>query len=190
MRETEVFHPKSPAVWRRWLKRNHQSKRAVWLVFYAKGSAERSIGWGEAVDAALSFGWIDGKKISVGEGIFHQYFCKRKAKSTWSKINKGKVAKLIKAGLMDEAGLEAIAIAKQNGSWTILDEVEELVIPEDLEAAFVLQPGARDYFTGLSKSVKKAMLQWVVLAVRKETRQRRVDEIAHLAGLGKRPKQF
>ena len=190
MTAIEIFHPTSPAAWRNWLKKNHRSKQAVWLVFYRKGSSNSSISWAEAVDAALSFGWIDGKKISVGDGVSHQYFCRRKEKSTWSRINKEKIKKLIKAGLMTEAGHQAIAVAKKNGSWTILDAVEKLHIPEDLEAAFILHPGSKDFFTGLSKSVKKMMLQWIVLAVRAETRQKRIDEIARLAGLGQRPKQF
>ena len=189
-KDIKVFHPTSLAAWRKWLQQHHASKQAVWLVFHTKASSKRSISWSDAVDVALSFGWIDSKKISIGDGVSHQYFCKRKEKSTWSKINKDKVEKLIKAGLMAETGLKAIALAKQNGSWTILDEVEKLVIPADLENAFGQYPGSREYFTGLSRSVKKAMLQWIVLAVRKETRDNRVDEIARLAGKRERPKQF
>ena len=83
-----------------------------------------------------------------------------------------------------------IEIAKQNGSWAVLDQVEELIIPEDLEAAFKKYKGSKTYFESISKSIRKAMLQWLVLAKRPETRQNRINEIAELAGKGMRPKQF
>lgn len=98
--------------------------------------------------------------------------------------------RLIDQQLMTEAGLECIETAKRNGSWTLLDEVEDLVIPPDLENALKGRKGALDYFLGLSKSVKKMMLQWIVLARRPETRQRRINEIAESAGRNTRPKQI
>lgn len=89
-----------------------------------------------------------------------------------------------------QAGYESIEIAKQNGYWSILDEVEELIIPKDLEKAFKTRKGSKAFFTGLSKSVKKAILQWLVLAKRPETRQKRIAEIADLAAQQLKPKQF
>ncbi len=190
MDQIEVFSPESLAEWRKWLAKNHLSKQAVWVVFYKKTSQKPSITWSEAVDVALCFGWIDSKKIKIDSETSHQFFSKRKAKSTWSKINKEKVQKLISDGLMTQAGLDIIKIAKQNGSWTILDEVEELLIPEDLEKAFSKYIGAKDYFLSLSKSIKKMMLTSLVLAKRADTRQKRIDEIAELAGQQKKGKQF
>jgi uncharacterized protein YdeI (YjbR/CyaY-like superfamily) len=179
--EVVIFYPASLAVWREWLVHNHLSQQSVWLVFYKKGAFKSSISWSEAVDVALCYGWIDSKKIKIDEEISHQFFSKRKPDSTWSKINKQKVQFLIEAGLMTEAGYKCIETAKQNGSWTMLDEVEELIIPLDLENAFANHPGARDHFLSLSKSTKKAILQWVVLAKRPETRLRRITEIVALA---------
>lgn len=190
MQEIELFYPTSPAAWRKWLEKNHLSKQSVWLVFYTKSSKKPSITWRDAVDVALCFGWIDSKKIKIDEETSHQFFSKRKAKSTWSKINKEKVRQLIDSGLMARAGYESIEVAKENGSWTILDEVEELIIPQDLEEAFQNHKGSRDYFLSLSKTVKKMMLQWIVLARRPETRQKRISEIADHAGQAKKPKQF
>lgn len=190
MQETEIFYPASIAAWREWLEKNHLSKKDVWVVFYVKSSRKPSITWSDAVDTALCFGWIDSKKIKIDEETSHQFFSKRKPKSTWSKINKEKIKRLIDSRLMAQAGLDIIEIAKQNGSWTILDEVEELIIPNDLEEAFSKYEGAKDYFLSLSKSIKKMMLQWLVLAKRPETRQKRIDEIAELAGQSKKPKQF
>lgn len=190
MNEIETFYPTSPAAWRKWLEKNHLSKQAVWLVFHAKASKRKSISWSEAVDVALCYGWIDSKRIKIDEETSHQFFSKRKPKSTWSKINKEKVQKFMEQGLMTKAGLESIAIAQQNGSWTFLDEVEALIIPEDLEAAFGQYAGAHTFFMGLSKSVKKMMLHWIVAARRPETRQKRIEEIAMCAGENRKPERF
>lgn len=119
-----------------------------------------------------------------------QYFSRRKPNSIWSKINKDKVAKLIQNNLMTKAGFDSIATAKRNGSWTILDEVEALVIPEDLKEALLNYKGAMEYFDGLSKSVKKILLHWVVFAKRTETRQKRILEIAESASKNLKPEQF
>ncbi|WP_338129750.1 YdeI/OmpD-associated family protein [Chryseobacterium arthrosphaerae] len=142
------------------------------------------------MDEALCFGWIDSTRKTVDEGSFMQLFSRRKPNSTWSKINKEKVQKLIDNNLMTKAGFETIRIAKENGSWNILDSVEELVIPEDLNEAFKMHDGSEAYFLSLSKSVKKMLLQWIVLAKRTETRKKRIDEIVILAAQNKKPKNF
>lgn len=188
--EITVFYPTSIAAWREWLEENHLKQQSVWIVFYKKQTGIPSITWSEAVDVALCFGWIDSKKIKIDEQHSHQFFSKRKEKSTWSKINKNKVTELIRADLMTSAGYESVEIAKQNGSWTLLDEVEELIIPDDLRTAFLEYSDAAGFFDQLSKSTRKAMLQWLVLAKRPETRQKRIVEIASLAALKQKPKQF
>lgn len=188
--EIEIFYPKDQAMWRNWLAQNHQSKSSVWIVFYNKASQMPTLSWSEAVDVALCFGWIDSKKVKVDEHSSHQFFSPRKKQSTWSKVNKEKVQQLIAKGLMTQAGLDSIAIAKENGSWNLLDQVEELLIPDDLNLALRATPPAEEYFLSLSKSVKKMMLTWLVLAKRPETRQNRISEIARTAAQGTRPKQF
>lgn len=189
-KEIESFYPTSRIEWREWLEKNHVSKQSIWLVFYNKASNKPSISWSEAVDEALCFGWIDSKKVAIDKEKSHQFFSKRKDKSTWSKINKAKIEKLIADGQMREEGFKSIEKAKQNGSWTILDEVEELIIPNDLEEGFKSEPDSKNFFLSLSKSVRKAMLQWLVLAKRPETRQNRIREIVELAAKKQRPKQF
>jgi uncharacterized protein YdeI (YjbR/CyaY-like superfamily) len=189
-KETETFYPTSRQAWREWLQENHHSKQSVWLVYYKKKSGMPTISWSEAVDEALCFGWIDSTKKTLDDDTFIQFFSKRKANSTWSKVNKDKVLRFIDDGTMTKAGLKSIETAKQNGSWVILDEAETLIIPEDLENAFRTKPGSKDFFLGLSKSARKSILQWVILAKRKETRQKRINEIAELAGQKLRPKQF
>ncbi len=177
MQEIEKFYPKTKQQWRKWLEKNHQIKDAVWLIFYNKSSTKQTISWSDAVDEALCFGWIDSVKKSIDQETSIQFFSKRKAKSTWSKINKEKVEKLIQAGLMSNAGLSVIDIAKQDGSWHILDEVENLIIPDDLLNALKARENAEETFNNLSKSAKKLMLTQLVLAKKSETRQNRIAEI-------------
>lgn len=188
--EIETFYPSTQADWREWLQENHLSKQSVWLIYYKKKSKIPSISWSEAVDEALCFGWIDSTAKPIDDEKYMQFFTKRKAKSVWSKVNKTKVAKLIEEGKMSQVGFESIEKAKENGSWAILDAAEELIIPDDLETAFEANAGSKDFFLSLSKSVRKAILQWLVLAKQQITRQKRINEIAELAAQQLKPKQF
>lgn len=180
--------PTSSQEWRDWLHANHQREESIWVVFYKVSSDVPSLTWSEAVDEALCFGWIDSTKRPIDKERYKQYFTKRKPKSNWSKINKDKIEQLTAEGRMAEAGLQSVAVAKQNGSWTILDEIEALVVPQDLEAELNTNPAAKEYFEGLSKSVKKMYLHWVMSAKRPETRQKRITEIVENAALGTKPK--
>lgn len=189
-KEIETFSPKNRQQWRRWLEKNHDKKQSIWLIFYKKKSNITTISRSDALDEALCFGWIDSTARPIDDEQFMQSFTRRKPNSVWSKINKGNIERLIGEGIMTQAGYQSIEVAKQNGSWSILDDVEELIIPKDLVKEFKSQPGSKDYFMSLSKSVKKSMLQWIVLAKRPETRQKRIAEIAELAGQQLKPKQF
>ena len=134
---------------------NHNKKDAVWLIFYKRKSPNYNLDWSESVDEALCFGWIDSTKRTIDSEKYKQYFSKRKTKSNWSKINKDKVKILIDQGLMEEEGYKSIEIAKENGSWTILDGVEALVIPEDLKEEFANHKGSMEYFDRLSWTLAK-----------------------------------
>ncbi|WP_306352293.1 YdeI/OmpD-associated family protein [Flavobacterium sp. '19STA2R22 D10 B1'] len=188
--DIETFCPRSQQEWRQWLEENHHLKRSIWLIYYKKKSNVPTITWSDAVDEALCFGWIDSTKKSIDDHTFMQFFCQRKPNSVWSKINKTKIDRLITHGLMAPAGHKSIDTAKQNGSWTILDEVEELKIPVDLEIEFKKEEGSIDFFLGLSKSARKSILQWLVMAKREETKQKRIREIVKLAAQKLKPKQF
>lgn len=171
----EHFHPKTKKQWRTWLEKNHQKKDAVWLIHSKQNSGKPVLSWSDTVDEALCFGWIDSKGVSIDEFTFKKYYCKRKPNSTWSKVNKEKVKKLIEDNKMVDAGLNCIKVAKQNGSWTILDDVERLIIPPDLAKALKSKLITR--FRGLSKSVQKSHLQDLVLAKTKETRSKKIKRI-------------
>ncbi len=189
-KEMETFYPTSQHEWRAWLQENHVSKQAIWLVYYRIKSGAPTISWSDAVDEALCFGWIDSTKKSIDDQKFMQFFSKRKPTSVWSKINKSKVERLIQEEKFTKAGFTSVEVAKQNGSWLILNEVEELNIPIDLEKAFKTQKGAKQFFLSLSKSARKSILQWLILAKRAETRQNRCIEIAEFAAKHLKPKQF
>ena len=189
-KEIETFYPKSRQEWREWLQENHDQKQSIWLIYYKKKSNVPTVIYSDAVDEALCFGWIDSKAKPIDEHTFMQFFSRRKEKSVWSKVNKEKIERLTKEGLMSKAGFEIIDKAKQNGSWTILDDAEALIIPDDLENAFQERDNAKNYFLSLSRSDKRNILQWLVLAKRQETRKKRITEIVELASINQKPKQF
>ena len=180
-KEIETFCPSSRQEWRQWLLENHQSKQSVWLIYYKKKTNIPSITWSEAVDEALCFGWIDSTAKPIDDEKYMQFITRRKPRSVWSKINKDKVKRLIDEDLMMPAGYASIDIAKKNGYWSILDEVEALIIPPDLEKGFAAQPGTKEAFLSLSKSAQKALLYGLVMAKQAVTREKRIGElVAHV----------
>lgn len=176
-RDIDKFCPESQQEWRQWLQENHCLKQSVWLVCYKKKSGVPSIFWSQAVDEALCFGWIDSKRITLDEDRFMQLFTQRKAGSTWSKVNKKKVQQLINVGLMMPAGHQSIERAKQNGSWASLDEVEDLIIPVDLNQELEKCTGILNLFLTSSKSLRKSILLQLAMAKRAGTRQKRINVI-------------
>ncbi len=177
----KTFYAKTQKEWRKWLEENHQSEKSVWLIIYKKESGTPSVYYTDAVDEAICFGWIDSKPNKRDDESYYQFFAKRNPKSNWSKVNKGKVARLLEKGLLAPAGLEAIETAKQNGTWTALDKVEELTIPEDLQKAFDQNKTAFDNWEKFPRSSKRGILEWILNAKRPETRQGRIDETVKLA---------
>jgi uncharacterized protein YdeI (YjbR/CyaY-like superfamily) len=174
---------------RQWLADHHDTADAVWLVYYKKGSGRPSIDWPEAVDQALCFGWIDSKVRSLDDERYEQYFSRRKPGSPWSRINKDKVAELTAAGLMEPAGQEAIDRAQADGSWSMLDEVEAGVVPDDLAAALDASGGLAA-FDGFTDAQRRGLLAWVLFAKRADTRARRIAQIAAAAAEGRRPAPY
>ena len=177
----KTFYAKSQKEWRQWLEKNHESEKSIWLIIYKKESKTKSVYYPEAVDEALCFGWIDSKPNKRDAESFYQYFSKRNPKSNWSKVNKEKVKRLLAEGLITKSGLEAIEIAKQNGTWNALDEVEEIIIPDDLQKAFSKKKSALTNFEKFPRSSKRGILEWILNAKRPETRQKRIQETVDLA---------
>ncbi len=129
---TTALYFKNDKEWRTWLHHNHCSCDGLYLIFYKVDHQNDSMRWEEAVKVALCYGWIDSTVKSLGNGKRQQYFTPRNDKSVWSVLNKKHIEELTTLSLMHQAGLEKIKIAKLNGSWTVLDDVENGVIPEDL----------------------------------------------------------
>ena len=186
----ETYCPTSREDWRQWLQVNHDTKQSIWLIYFKKIAKKPTVSYSDAVDEALCFGWIDSRAKPLDGERFMQFFSRRKPTSVWSKVNKTKIKRLVEEGKMTQAGFDSIDRAKQNGSWTILDEVEELIIPPDLNEKFEGRSRAKDYFKSLSRTDQRNILQWLVLAKRAETRSNRITEIVELADQELKPKQF
>jgi uncharacterized protein YdeI (YjbR/CyaY-like superfamily) len=186
----QTHHATSRAAWREWLKENHAIEKSVWLIIYHKKSATPSVCYDEAVDEALCFGWIDSKiNKRDGESSF-QFFSKRNPKSNWSRVNKEKVERLVAANLMMPTGFAMIDLAKKTGTWTALDEVENLTIPDDMQALLDANPTANDFFTAFPRSVKRGILEWILNAKQAETRLKRIEETVLLAEKNERANQY
>ena len=173
--------PFDRAGWREWLIANHATTKGVYLVSWRRGSGRTSVSYEDAVEEALCVGWIDatGRTLDAERSI--QWFAPRRSRSGWARSNKQRMARLTAAGLMLPAGLAAIEEAKRNGTWTLLDDVENLVVPDDLAAALKERPPARERWDAFPPSARRAMLQWVVEARRPETRVGRVTQVAEKA---------
>ncbi|MBC1240206.1 YdeI family protein [Nostoc sp. 2RC] len=185
--EFPTFCPNSREQWRKWLETNHLTSSGVWLIYYKVKSGKPSVRYSEAVKEALCFGWIDSKVKSLDEERYMQIFTPRKPKSVWSKLNKQYIEELIEQGLIAKAGLDKIAMAKQNGSWNSLDAIEALIIPSDLNQALEANKTAKDYFEALSNSSKKNILFWIESAKRPQTRLKRIEQIVNSAAQNKSP---
>ncbi|UOQ72857.1 YdeI/OmpD-associated family protein [Hymenobacter cellulosilyticus] len=180
------LHPATRAEWRQWLTDNHTSSPGVWLVYYKKESGQPRLSYAASVEEALCFGWIDSHPRRLDADRSALLFTPRKPRSGWSKVNKERLVELEQAGLLQPAGLAAIARAKENGSWESLDAAEAGTVPADLAAALAAEPTAEQHFRAFSPSSRKMILTWVLAAKRPETRARRIAETVRLAALNKR----
>lgn len=168
--------------WRAWLEANHDKVGGVYLIFYKVTHEKDSMRWEEAVRVALCFGWIDSTVKSLGDGKRQQYFCPRKPKSVWSKVNKTHIENLVSENLMHESGMLKVSQAKDDGSWNHLDDVEDGIVPDDLKKAFENAPEAKKNYKAFSRTYQKGYLYWLNQAKRPATRSSRIREIIRLCG--------
>ena len=185
MADAPQVHAETRAAWRAWLEANHASESGAWLVSWRTGEGPR-VEYEAAVEEALCFGWIDGQAARIDEHRSRQYYAPRKPQSGWAATNKARVERLIATGLMRPAGLAAIERAKANGSWTLLDDVEQGIVPDDLAAALAAHPPAATNFEAFPKSAKRGLLAWIAMARRPETRAARIEQIAERAAVNER----
>ncbi|GAA1057834.1 hypothetical protein GCM10017608_02360 [Agromyces luteolus] len=179
--------------WRAWLERHHADAPGAWAVTVRKPALEPGAEHVSAQDLneeCLCFGWIDSRPGAVDETRTALLCTPRKPGSGWSKVNKDRIEHLLADGLVAPAGLAAIERAKADGSWSSLDAVESLEVPDDLAAALDEYPDARSNFEGFPRSVRRGILEWIASAKRDATRASRIAETAALAEEGRRANQW
>ncbi len=176
----DALQPRDRREWRRWLEKNHACSKGVWLIYYKKNSGKTNISLDEALLEAVSFGWIDGRLHRLDDERVKLWFTPRRKGSLWSRSNKLRVERAIREGLMTPAGMAKVEEAQRSGSWYILEDVEDLLVPDDLAQALADRPPARERFDALSGSKRKQLLAWVKVAKRPQTRAGRINEIVRL----------
>jgi uncharacterized protein YdeI (YjbR/CyaY-like superfamily) len=181
--------PTSRKAWRAWLQKHHAASSGVWLVFAKKSSRLPTVSYDDAVEEALCFGWIDGLMHPVDDTFYKQLFTPRTPKSRWAASNKARVEKMIAAGLMTDAGMKMIDLAKRTGTWNAFDAVEAMTVPDDLKRALKATPAAKKGYDAYTPAVKKQCLYYLNDAKRPETRARRITLIVEAASEGRKPFQ-
>lgn len=186
----ERLHPQSREEWRAWLSNNHSRPQGLWIVNWKKDSGHRPLSYEDIVEEAVCYGWIDSKTRRLDDKRTMLWVAPRKAGSGWSRPNKERVARLEDAGRMADPGRRVIEAARADGSWNLLDDVEDLVVPHDLAEAFAANPPAATEWESFPRSAKRGILEWIVQARRSDTRAKRIEETARLASIGERANQW
>jgi uncharacterized protein YdeI (YjbR/CyaY-like superfamily) len=158
---------------------------SIWLVTHKKHHPDY-VSYDEIVESMLAHGWIDSTTRRLDEHRSMLLIAPRRRGSTWSARNKAIVQRLEAEGRITDAGRAVIDRARADGTWTILDDVEALVVPDDLAEALDETPGARGHWDAFPPSARKNLLWWVKSAKRPETRARRIGRIAEEAAEGRR----
>ena len=184
------IYPETTIEWRNWLIDHYSTTKSIWVIFPKKASGLQGITPDEAIDEALCFGWIDSIPNKVDDSRFKVLFSPRNPKSNWSRVNKARVARLEKEGRIAKPGYDMIRIAKETGTWIALDDVENLVIPDDLETELKTYKDALPNFEAFPRSAKRGILEWIFNAKREETRKKRIKETARLAEDNIRANQY
>ncbi|MFZ0957927.1 MAG: YdeI/OmpD-associated family protein [Candidatus Sulfotelmatobacter sp.] len=175
------------AAWDVWLEKNHRKHQGLWLRLAKKGSGIRSVTYGEALEVALTYGWIDGQKKPDSELAWLQRFVPRGQRSIWSKINREKALALIASGGMKAAGLEAVEFARKSGRWeSAYDSPKGAEVPKDFHAALDASPRAREFFQGFDRANRYAVLFRIQTVKKAETRARKIVEFVAMLERGER----
>jgi uncharacterized protein YdeI (YjbR/CyaY-like superfamily) len=188
--EAERYQPDTLAAWAAWLAAKHTRPDGVWLVTFKKATGRRAFDYDAAVTEALRYGWVDSLPRSLDEQRTMLWFAPRSPRSGWSRANKRRIAALEAEGRLEAAGAAAVAAAKADGTWSMLDEVEDLIVPDDLARALDDRPGSRANWDGFPPSARRGILEWILQAKRPTTREARIRETAEKAELGERANQW
>lgn len=188
MIKTENFEQveiESPAQLRDWLLCNHTQEDGVWLVTFKKTVGEKYVSRDEVLDELLCFGWIDGIRRKLDAERTMQLISPRRAQH-WARSYKERAERLMAEGRMHESGLNSIKAGKESGLWNFMDDVDNLIVPKDLQEALEKQEGALAFFNNINDSSKRFVLRWIKLAKTKKTRENRIEKIAKLASIGEK----
>ena len=177
----------SAAALRTWLEENHQQDEGVWLVTY-KAHTDRYVSRDAVLDELLSFGWIDGRRKVLDEDRTMQLVSPRRTQY-WSKTYKERVARLLGEGRMHEAGIRSVEAGKRSGSWSFMDDVDALIVPDDLRSALT-ESASLDRFESLPPSYRRNVLRWIKLARTETTRSERIARAADVTASGERLPQM
>ncbi|MGJ9372014.1 YdeI/OmpD-associated family protein [Nesterenkonia sp. CF4.4] len=183
-------HAETRGQWREWLLAHHETESSVWLVSWKKATGRPAMAYDEAVSEALAVGWVDSKPRKLDDERTMLYFSPRRPGSAWSRPNKRRVEQLRGSGAMTEAGERVVAEAVDSGAWSLLDQVEDLIVPEDLAEAFTRHPPARENWDRFPPSARRGILEWIIQAKRPATREARISETARQASLNQRANQW
>jgi uncharacterized protein YdeI (YjbR/CyaY-like superfamily) len=176
---------RSPEAWREWLEEHHGDEAGCWIKIAKKGTGIESVSHAEALDLAIAFGWIDGKRIKHDDAYFLQRFTPRRPRSSWSQINRDKAVAHIEAGTMHPAGLREVELAKADGRWDAAYEPQSRAsVPDDLQAELDRNPAAAAFFETLSSQNRYAILFRLRDAKRPETRVRRLEKFVDMLERG------
>lgn len=180
-----MLHFDHQGAWAQWLAAHHDDPEGVWLRHAKKGAPRDSVSHAGALEVALCFGWIDGQRKSLDEHYWLQRWVPRGAKSIWSKINRDKALRYIEEGKMQPAGLREIERARADGRWdAAYDPASKSEIPADLQAALDANPGAAEFFAGVSAQNRYAVLFRIQTAKKPEARARKVALYAGMLARG------
>jgi uncharacterized protein YdeI (YjbR/CyaY-like superfamily) len=172
--------------WRSWLEKNAAYEKEIWLIYYKKHSGKPRIPYGDAVEEALCFGWIDSLVQRIDDEKFVQKFTPRRDRNTWSELNIKRMKKMIAEGRMTEAGLSVIDRSLLKKEIAERRPREALPVPDYLKEALMTNEKARENFNRLACSYRNLFIRWISAAQREETRNRRIEEALELLAQGRK----
>jgi uncharacterized protein YdeI (YjbR/CyaY-like superfamily) len=177
----------TPAKLETWLEANHSDSEGLWLKIAKRGSGVDSVTFGEALELALCFGWIDSQKRGLDEKHFLQRFTPRRPRGRWSRINRDKVESLIAAGAMRPAGMAEVEAARADGRWDAAYEGQRNAkVPDDLQRELDDNEVARKFFTSLDSANRYAIVYRLNDAKKPETRERRLRRFVEMLERGEK----
>ncbi|MFY9728139.1 MAG: YdeI/OmpD-associated family protein [Bryobacteraceae bacterium] len=177
---------KSAADFRGWLDQHHATTRELLIGLYRKESDGGGITYPQALDAALSFGWIDGVRKRIDADAYTIRFTPRKPGSIWSAVNIKRVRELTSQGLMQPSGLRAFGERDEQKTRQYSYERERGKLDQALEAALRANRKAASFFDAQPPGYRKTATFWVMSAKREETRARRLAHLIERSASGSR----